>query len=65
MAHPFRPMTTKLLRKLIRDNRESNLTDKILQISPEFTSQASKITLESNPRHLETNQADIHTENRN
>ena len=63
MAHPFRPMTTKLLRRLIRDNRESNPTIKILDSSSEFASQEQKIALESNPQHSETNQSDIRTDN--
>jgi hypothetical protein len=62
--YPFQPMTTKLLRKLTRDNRESNPNIKSLENSPEFASQALKITLELNPQHPETNQSNLRTNNR-
>ena len=61
MAHPFLPMTTKLLKKLTRDNRESNPPNKSLEISSEFASQNPNSTLESNPQRSETNRSDLPT----
>jgi hypothetical protein len=64
MAHPFMPMTTKLLKKLTRINLDSDSTIKSPKLPAVFETQEPKSALEINPQHSETNQSDIRTDNR-
>ena len=55
MAHPFLPMTTELLKKLTRINRDSNTTTKSQELPIVFESQELNSILESNSQNSETN----------
>ena len=55
MAHPFLPMTTELLKKLTRINRDSNTTTKSQESPIVFASQELNSILESNSQNSETN----------
>ena len=64
MAHPFLPMTTELLKKLTRVNRESISVTKFYE--PLFVFEIPKIipNEELNPQREETNRSYIRTNNR-
>ena len=64
MAHPFRPMTTELLKKLTRVSQDSDTAIRLLEISFEFASQQLKFISELNPQHSETDQSRLSTSNR-
>jgi hypothetical protein len=63
MAHPFLPMTTKLLKKLTRDNRESNQPIISPENPVEFASKNLQTAIESNSQRSETNQSNLRTNN--
>jgi hypothetical protein len=63
-AYPFQPMTTKLLKKLTRDNRESNQPIISPENPVEFASKNLQTAIESNSQHSETNQSNLRTNNR-
>ena len=64
MAHPFLPMTTELLKKLTRVNREPISVTKFYE--PLFVFEIPKIipNEELNPQREETNRSYIRTNNR-
>ena len=64
MAHPFLPMTTELLKKLTRVNRESVSAAEFYE--PLFVFEIPKIipNEELNPQREETNRSYIRTNNR-
>ena len=62
--HPFQPMTTKLLKKLTRNNRESNPTIQPPELPAVFETQELNSTIELNPQSLESNQSNLRTNNR-
>jgi hypothetical protein len=64
MAHPFRPMTNEMLKKLTRAIQDLNSTDKSPDLPAEFASQEPKSALELNPQRSETNQSNLRTNNR-
>ncbi len=64
MAHPFQPMTTKLLKKLTRVNEDSDSTSKSPEYPIEFASKNLQTAIESNPQHSESNQSNLRTNNR-
>jgi hypothetical protein len=64
MAHPFMPMTNKILKKLTRAIKDSDHTIKSPDLPDVFETQEPKSTLEINPQRSETNQCDIRTDNR-
>ena len=63
MAHPFQPMTTKMLRKLTRVNLDSDSTIKSLELPTVFETQELNSTIELNPQRSETNQSNHRTNN--
>ena len=64
MAHPFRPMTTELLKNLTRINMDSDQTIKSHELPAVFETQEPKSISELNPQRSETDQSDIRTDNR-
>jgi hypothetical protein len=64
MAHPFRPMTTELLKNLTRVNQDSNQTINSTELSIVFKTQELRSALEINPQRSEADQSDIRIDNR-
>jgi len=64
MAHPFRPMTTEMLKNLTRINMDSDQTIKSPDLTAVSATQGPKSTFELNPQRSETNQSDTRTDNR-
>ena len=55
MAHPFLPMTTELLKNLIRINMDSDQTINSTELPTVFETDDQKSILEINPQGPETN----------
>jgi len=64
MAHPFMPMTNEMLKKLTKENQDSDQTINTTELPTGFETRESKSVLELNPQRSETNQSDIRTDNR-
>ena len=64
MAHPFLPMTTELLKKLTRVNRESISTPKFYEQRFVFSIPKTRPIEELNSQISETNQSNLRTNNR-
>ena len=64
MAHPFLPMTTELLEKLTRINRESISTDRNYEPLFVFSIPKTRPIEELNSQISETNLSNLRTTNR-
>ncbi len=61
MAHPFQPMTTKLLKKLTRVNLDSDPTIQSPDLPAVFETQEPKSVFELNPQRSEADRSDLRT----